>query len=172
MKAAAEVTQDNYALAYVQRRVWVLSSWSYGVLLAAGGTVYVLASAVTGNDPEVGAGVVLLGGALAALGWLASAPKRFSRKLPKPAREVWRAEQDIRTNKPAVIVANVLGAGIILAITFLTPRGMAPDVIPIAAMLAVWPPLVGALMLRITKLLVERGAIYERWLQSHGVGNG
>lgn len=172
MKAAAEATPDNYALAYAQRRSWVLGSWSYGAILAAGGTAYVIASALTGNDPAIGVGTAVLGGAVALLGWLASAPKRFSRRVPKPAMDVWRAEQAIRINKPAVIAANILMPLILLAMTFLAPRGMAPDVIPITAMLAVWPPLVGALMLRVSKLLVERGEIYDRWLQGRGDGNG
>lgn len=49
---------------------------------------------------------------------------------------------------------------------------MAPDVIPVTAMLSIWAPLVGALMLQVSKLLVERGTIYECWLLSRGVGNG
>ncbi|MGX9900900.1 hypothetical protein ACW0JT_15390 [Arthrobacter sp. SA17] len=172
MKTAAEATFDNYALAYAQRRSWVVGSWSYGAIIAASGAAYVLASAVTGNDPETGVFMTVLGGAIAGLGWLASAPKRFSRKIPKPSMDVWRAEQAIRINKPTVIVSNVLGVVIVLVITFLTPRGLAPDVIPITALVAVWAPLLGALMLRVTKLLVERGAIYDRWLQSRGAGNG
>ena len=139
--------------------------------MAAGGIAYVVASALTSNDPEIGIFMAVLGGGIAGLGWLASAPKRFSRKLPKPAMDVWRAEQAIRTNKPAVIIANALVVPMVLAITFLAPRGMAPDVIPITALLAVWPPLVGALMLRVSKLLVERQSIYERWLQNRGSGN-
>lgn len=149
-----------------------MSSWSYGAILAAGGIAYVLASAVTGHNPETGVFMAVLGAAIAGLGWLASAPKRFSRNLPKPAKEVWRAQQDIRTNKPAVIVANVLMAAALLALTFLTPNGMAADVLPVTAMLSVWAPLVGALMLRIKKLLVDRGEIYDRWLQSRRDGNG
>lgn len=172
MKATTEATPDNYALAYSQRRAWVLGSWSYGAIMAVSGAAYVLASAVTGNGPETGVIMAFLGAALAGLGWLASAPKRFTRKLPKPAMDVRRAEQAIRTNKPAVIVSNVLMAVILLAATFLAPRGMAPDVIPVTAMLSVWAPLVGALMLRASKLLVERGTIYEGWLLSRGVGNG
>jgi hypothetical protein len=171
LKPATEATIDNYALAFAQRRSWVLGSWSYGAILAVSGTAYVLASAVTGNDPEIGVFMTVLGGAVAGLGWLASAPKRFSRKLPKPAMDVWRAEQAIRINKPAAIFANVLMVGIVLAITFLAPRGMAPDVIPITAMLSVWAPLVGTLMLQVSKLLAGRQDIYKRWLQSHGNGN-
>ena len=168
MDAAA---YDNYALGYAQRRSWILGSWSYGAILAASGFAYVVASALTGNDPELGISMAVLGVAAAGLGWLASAPKRFSRKLPKPAVDVWRAERAIRTNKPAVIISNILMPVIALAMTFLTPRGTAPDVIPITAMLLAWPAAVGALLLRISKLLEERQAIYERWLQNRGHGN-
>ena len=84
--------------------------------------------------------------------------------------DVWRAEQAIRINKPAAIVSNILMAVILLAATFLAPRGTAPDVIPISAMLSIWAPLVGALMMQVSKLLSDRQSIYERWLQSRGNG--
>jgi cytochrome b len=141
-------------------------------MIAASGTAYVLASAVTGIDPEIGVGMAILGAVLAGLGWLVSAPKRFTRKLPKPAKDVGRAERAIRKNKPAAIFANILMAVILLAMTFLLPRGLAPDVLPITAALSVWGPLYGALLLRVSKLLAERSTIYERWLQSRGPGKG
>ncbi|MGN7252466.1 hypothetical protein [Arthrobacter sp. SAFR-014] len=162
---AAEATADNYALAYAQQRSWVMWSWAYGALIAAAGTAYVLASWLTGNNPETGAFMIVLGAALAALGWLASAPKRFSRKLPKPAMDVRRAEQAIRINPGVVVFSNALMAAILLAMTFLTPRGTAPDVIPISAMLSVWAPLVGVGIRRTTTLLKDRGALYDRWME-------
>jgi hypothetical protein len=61
---------------------------------------------------------------------------------------------------------------ILRVITVLAPRGTAPDVIPISTALSVWAPLIGALMLRVSKLLVEDGAILERRLQSRGNGSG
>lgn len=166
-----EPSTDNYALAHAQRRTWVIGSWAYGAILSVSGAAYVLASAVTGNDPETGAMMTVLGAAIAVVGWLASAPKRFTRKLPKPAMDVNRAEQAIRINKNVVIFSNILMAVILLAATFLAPRGMAPDVLPITAMLSVWAPLVGTLILRATKLLIERRTIYDRWLQARKRGN-
>lgn len=48
---------------------------------------------------------------------------------------------------------------------------MAPDVLPVTAMLSVWAPLLGALMQRATKLLIERGSRYDRWLREREAGN-
>jgi hypothetical protein len=165
MKTATEATPDNYALGYAQRRSWVMWSWMYGGLLAASGAAYVLAALAAGGDPETGAVMTFLGLSLAAIGWLSSAPQRFSRKLPRPAMDLARAEQAIRTNKGAVIGSNILMAVLILVLAFGSPRGLAPDIVPVLAMLSVWAPLTGAGVLRTTRLLVERGPRYERWLQ-------
>ena len=159
-----EPSADNYALAYAQRRSWVMWSWLYGAILAAAGGVHALVSAATGEDPETGAVMAGLGLALAAVGWLVSAPKRFSRKLPKPAPGVLRAEQAIRTNKGAVVVSNIFMPAAVLAAAFGTPRGLAPDVVPVLAMLLVWAPLIGVGLLRTTRLLRERRPRYDRWL--------
>ncbi|MET4144062.1 hypothetical protein [Arthrobacter sp. UYCo732] len=167
-----EPATDNYALAYAHRRTWVMASWGYGALLAASGAAYVLTSALTGNDPEIGVVMFILGAAIAALGWLASAPQRFTRKIPKPAMDVARAEQAIRINKGVVIVSNVVMALLILGAAFGTPRGLAPDVLPILASLAVFAPLLGVIIHRTTRLLKERGARYDRWLHDREPGNG
>lgn len=165
-----EPTADNYALAHAQRRTWVMASWMYGAIIAASGAAYVLASAVAGHDPETGMGMAILGAAMAAVGWLASAPKRFTRKIPKPAMDVARAEQAIRINKGVVVVSNIVMAGGILAAAVFAPRGTAPDVVPILAALAVWAPLLGFLILRTTRFLIERGPRYELWLQDRSPG--
>jgi hypothetical protein len=166
MKPATEATADNYALGYAQRRSWVMWSWMYGAMLAAAGTAYALASVATGEDPETGVFMTLFGLAAAALGWLVSAPKRFTRNLPKPAMDVPRAEQAIRINKGVVIGSNILMALIVFALAFLTPRGTAPEAIPVLAVLSAWAPLFGVGLLRTTKLLAERGLRYARWLES------
>jgi hypothetical protein len=165
-----EPSPDNYALAHAQRRTWVLGSWMYGAILAAAGAAYVLTSMGTGHDPETGTAMTILGAAIAVLGWIASARQRFTRKIPKPAMDVPRAEQAIRINKPVVVASNIAMAAIILALAVLAPRGTAPDVLPILAALSVWAPLLGVLILRSTRLLVERGARYDRWLQNRKRG--
>ena len=144
-KVRPEPTADNYALAHAQRRTWVLASWMYGAIIAASGAAYVLASAVTGNDREIGIGMTIVGAAIAGLGWLASAPKRFTRKIPKPAMDVPRAEQAIRINKGVVVSSNIAMAVIILALAVFAPRGTAPDFIPILAALSGCAPLLGFL---------------------------
>ena len=161
-----EPSADNYALAYAQRRSWVMWSWLYGAILAASGAVYAFVSTATGEDPETGIVMAVLGLALATLGWLVSAPKRFSRKLPKPAMDVPRAEQGIRINKGVVVFSNILMAILILAAAFGTPKGLSPESLPVLAMLSVLAPLIGVGMARTKKLLVERGPRYDLWLQN------
>lgn len=160
-----EPSTDNYALGYAQRRSWVMWSWVYGAMMAAAGSAYGLVATATGANPEAGVIMALLGLAVSVLGWLVSAPKRFSRKLPKPAMDVARAEQAIRINKGVAIGSNVFMAVVILGLTFGTPRGLAPDVVPILAMMSVWAPMTGVGILRTRALLAERGPRYEHWLQ-------
>jgi hypothetical protein len=166
MNTAVEPSPDNYALAFAQRRSWVMWSWMYGGIIAAAGAAYALVALATGANSETGVFVLLLGLALAALGWLASAPKRFTRKSPKPAMDIARAEQAIRINKGVALGSSALMAVVLLGLAFGTPRGLAPDTLPVLAMLSVWAPLAGAGILRTRKLLVERVPRYERWLQS------
>ncbi|WP_146187546.1 hypothetical protein [Arthrobacter sp. HMWF013] len=166
-----EPTADNYALAYAHRRTWVMASWMYGAIIAASGAAYVLASAVTGHDAGTGMGMIVFGAAMAAVGWLASAPKRFTRKIPKPAMDVPRAEQAIRINKGVVVASNIVMAAIILAAAVFAPRGTAPDVVPILAALSVWAPLLGFLILRTTRFLSERGPRYDLWLHDRKPGS-
>lgn len=166
MTTATAPAPDNYALGYAQRRSWVMWSWMYGAIMTAAGGAYALAALATGVDPGTGIVMLFLGLAIAAVGWLVSAPKRFTRELPKPATDVARAEQAIRINRTVVIVSNTVMAVILLGLAFGTPRGLAPDTVPVLAMVAVWAPLSGAGILGTRKLLMERGARYERWLQS------
>jgi drug/metabolite transporter (DMT)-like permease len=165
-KTGPEPTADNYALAYAQRRSWIMWSWLYGAILAAAGAVYAIVSQMVGEDSETGVIMALLGLAFAALGWLASAAKRFSRKIPKPAMDLARAEQAIRINRPVVIVSNIVMAVLILAAAFGTPKGLSPESLPVLAMLSVVAPLLGIGMVRTKKLLVERGSRYDLWLLS------
>jgi hypothetical protein len=165
-KVDDEPTADNFALAYAQRRSWVMWSWLYGAILAAVGAAYALVSLMLGEDSEAGSFMVVFGLAIAALGWLVSAPKRFARKLPNPAMDVPRAEQAIRINKGVVISINIVMPVLVLAAAFGTPRGLASDVVPILASMLVWAPLIGGGMLRTKKLLVDRGLRYDKWLQN------
>ena len=165
-KADAEPTADNFAIAYAQRRSWVMWSWLHGAIMAVVGAVYALVSLLLGEDPETGTFMALLGLAIAALGWLVSAPKRFSRKLPKPAMDVPRVEQAIRINRGVVIFSNVLMAALILAAAFGTPKGLSAESLPMLAAMLVFAPLLSVGMVRTKKLLVERGPRYDRWLQN------
>lgn len=159
-----EPTSDNYALGYAQRCAWIFGSWWYGAILAASGAAYVLASTVTGHHPGTGTVMAVLGLAIAGLGWLASAPKRFTRKRPKPALDVHRAEQAIRINPGIAIGSNALMIVILVTLAFATPRGTAPDVVPILVMMSVFAPMAGIALLRVRAFLVNRQARYAHWL--------
>jgi hypothetical protein len=163
-RSRPEPSIDNYALAYAQRRVWVFGSWWYGAMLAASGAVHALAAVLTGSDPEMGTVMALLGLGLASLGWILSAPKRFTRKLPKPAMDVNRAEQAIRINRGVVIVSNVVMIAVIVALAWIMKPDRAPEGVPVLAMLGVWAPMFGVLTLRARTLLVERQPRYLTWL--------
>lgn len=155
---------DNYALGHAQRCAWIFGAWWYGTILAVSGTAYAVTSTMTGHNPETGIIMAILGLAVAGLGWLASAPKRFTRTLPKPAMDVNRAEQGIRITPGIVIVSNTVMIVILVTLAFATPRGTAPDVVPILAMLAVFAPMVGVVQMRTRTMLVERNARYVQWL--------
>lgn len=166
-----EPSLDNYALAYAQRRVWVFGSWWYGIILATSGAVYALASLLMGSNPETGVVMAFLGLAVAGIGWAVSAPKRFTRRQPKPAMDVHRAEQSIRINRGIVIGSNVMMAAGIVALAFLMTPEAAAEGVPILATLAVWAPMVGVLMLRARTLLIEREPRYLAWLDTNAPRN-
>ncbi|MET0886073.1 MAG: hypothetical protein ABWX92_06445 [Mycetocola sp.] len=162
-----EPSLDNYALAYAQRRVWVFGSWWYGIILATSGAMYALASALMGSDPETGVIMAILGLVIAGVGWVVSAPKRFTRKQPKPAMDVNRAEQSIRINRGIVLVSNVVMlAGIVVLAWIMKPEA-ATEGVPVLAMLAVWAPMCGVLGLRARTLLIERQPRYLTWLDAN-----
>lgn len=163
VRARPEPSLDNYALAYAQRRIWVFGSWWYGIILATSGAVYALASLLMGSDPETGAGMTLLGLAIAGIGWMVSAPKRFSRKQPKPAMDVNRAEQSIRINRGVVLVSNLVMAAVVVALAWIMEPGAADEGVPVLALLTVWAPMVGVLVLRARTLLIERQPRYLAW---------
>jgi hypothetical protein len=152
-----------FALAWAQRRVWVLGSWWYGIIIAASGAVYALAAVLMGSDPETGAIMAVLGLALAGFGWVVSAPMRFSRKPPKPVMDVNRAEHAIRINREVVLVSNGVMVAAIIAPAWIMSPDAAEAGVPILAMLAVWAPMLGVLILRARKLLIQRQARYARW---------
>lgn len=166
-RSAPEPTLDNYALAYAQRRVWVFGSWWFGIILATSGAVHALTSLLMGSNPETGALMALLGLVISGVGWAVSAPKRFTRKQPKPAMDVPRAEQSIRINRGVVIVSNVVMAAGIAALAWMMKPDAAAEGVPVLAMLAVWAPMVGVLGLRARTLLIERQPRYTTWLNAN-----
>jgi hypothetical protein len=70
-----------------------------------------------------------------------------------------------------VIVSNVLMVAVIAALAWIMKPDSAPEGVPVLAMLGVWAPMLGALILRARTLLIERQPRYLRWLDSHGPRN-
>jgi hypothetical protein len=161
--AHSEPTLDHFALGYAQRRAWVFGSWWYGILLASGGATYSLTAVLMGLNPETGVFLAVLGLAIGGVGWIVSSPQRFSRKQPKPSKEIARAEQSIRINPGVVVVSNV--AMLVIIVVLLLNRGpdAAPDVIPILAMIGTWPPMCGVGIMFVRTLLIERRERYQAW---------
>lgn len=106
----------------------------------------------------------LLGLVIAGLGWVVSAPSRFTRKIPKPTMNVHRADQAIRINRGVVVVSNVVMAAVIAALAWMMKPEAAPGGVPVLALMAVCAPMLGVLILRARTLLVERQRRYLTWL--------
>lgn len=135
---ATAVAADERALelGYAQRRSWIFWAWWYGMAVAITGAADASLSGLVGQDTSRGGEMVLLGAPLSALGWLLTLGIRFSKKLPKPAKDVPRVEQGIRINPGVVrflVIATVLIAA---AMIFLTPRGTSSETLPYTGLVA------------------------------------
>lgn len=165
--AAVVAGTDPRALAfgYAQRRIWVFWAWWYGAVFFITGAVDGTLSAIVGQDPERGLFMIVMGAAFSVLGWLLTLGLRFRRKLPKPASDIPRVEQALRTNPPAIKTLVIVSVLIVAALITLTPNGRSQELLPITG-------LVAALLMSITggfayssSLLENSNAIYARWLE-------
>ncbi|MGX5717171.1 hypothetical protein [Arthrobacter sp. MAHUQ-56] len=164
---ATAVATDERALelGYAQRRSWIFWAWWYGVALAITGAADAILSGLVGQDTSRGVGMVLLGAPISAVGWLLTIGVRFSKKLPKPARDVPRVEQGIRINPGVVRVLVIATVLIAAAIVFLTPRGTSPETLPYTGLVATAILSLAAGMARSGWLFRNSNQLYARWLE-------
>jgi hypothetical protein len=156
------------AFGYGQRRSWLFSAWWYPATLACSGAVYAGLSMVFGQSAETGVVMAILGAAFAALGWIATAVPRFSRRPPKPASDLPRVEQGIRITPGmirTVLVASALGIG---ALALFTPAGDSLESLPLLGMLVAWPLGIAAGLAHTGWLMRNSAGLYSRWLRSRG----
>ncbi|WP_406638237.1 hypothetical protein [Pseudarthrobacter quantipunctorum] len=164
--AAAVATDPRVqAFGYAQRRTWVFFAWWYGAVITIPGAVDAGLSGLLGQDPERGIFTMALGAGLSALGWLVTLGVRFSRKLPKPASDIPRVEQALRTNPLAIKVSVIVSVVIVAALILFIPEGKSHELLPIIGF-------VGATLMSITgglaystSVLKNSGELYARWLE-------
>lgn len=170
----AETPAHERALAfgYGQRRSWLFWAWWYGAVLAITGCVDAVLSGLVGQGTERGITMVVLGGALSVLGWLATLGLRFSKKPPKPARYLPRVEQAIRIN-PGVVGFLVVAAMLITAaLVFLTPKGTSSETLPYIGLVAAAILSLAGGMARSGWLMKNSDQLYSHWLGRRVSHNG
>ena len=163
--AAVAVDERAMAFGYAQRRSWIFWAWWYGVVLAITGAAEAGLSILLGQDPSPGMYMALLGAPLSVFGWLLTLGLRFSKKLPKPAKDVSRVEQAIRLN-PGVVRFLVAAAVLVgAAMVLLTPNGRSPEALPCTALVVTAILSVTAGSARSGWLMKNSGELYSRWLE-------
>lgn len=164
---ATAVAADARALelGYAQRRSWIFWAWWYGVALAITGAADAILSGLVGPDTSRGVEMILLGAPLSVLGWLLTIGVRFSKKLPKPAKDVPRVERGIRIN-PGVVNSLVIATVLIAAaMVFLTPRGTSPETLPYTGLVSAAILSLAAGMAGSGRLFRNSSQLYRRWLE-------
>lgn len=168
MLNSTTIHQDHtsaYALGHAHRRARIFQSWMYGMILALPGAAYAVVALIVGESPETGVIMGALGLGLSGVGWLATVRSRFSRKCPRQASDFPRADQAVRIGPMIAITGAVATWAACLALALLTPRGMAPDVVPILAMMAGFPVGFGLMVMGTRPLIRDRDQLFQRWLE-------
>lgn len=161
----SEVSTSGLALGHAHRRVRVFLFWWLGIIIAFPGAVYSAVQVATGQDPETGLGITVVGLVVSAVGWLAGLGMRYTKKMPRPASDVSRVEREIRVAKGAAITIPVLMLVIVIALMTLAPNGTSPGVLPVLGFLAAFPfPIAGALLYSRLHLLARREELFGQWL--------
>jgi len=159
------VMTPGAAYGFGQRRSWVFSAWWFSAVLAASGVAYSGFSLMLGRSPETGVVLAILGAAMSAMGWALTAMPRFTRKFPKPAADIPRVEQGIRTTPITIrtfLIATALG---VAALAILTPGDAYPDILPVLAMIVTLAAGVCAGLAYIRRLMIRSAELYARWLE-------
>ena len=163
--AAPELASfEDSAVGYYRRRGWQVVFTLPGLAIAGAGATWALVSAALQENIESGLIMTGLGLAMAAIGWLATAPTRFTRKPPTPIR--WTEEMD----KAAwgwplalgIVTALVIAGG--AALVLFAPLGREPGRIALVASLAAYPASIWGGLSYISYLRRHRNDLYARWL--------
>jgi hypothetical protein len=165
LPAANSAGFPQLALGYAHRRARVFWFWWMGMIFALPGAAQAAVLAATGQNPENGLILVALGLAWSGIGWLAAARPRFTRRDPRPAHDVNRTEQYIRIVPNSAIAMVVIMLAFVAALSFLTPKGLSPEALPVLAFLAAFPVPIAAGMLYSRQLHRERERLYTSWLE-------
>jgi hypothetical protein len=165
LTAASTAGFPQLALGYAHRRARVFWFWWMGMVFAVPGLAQAAVLAATGQNPENGLILVAIGLALSGIGWLAAARSRFTRRDPRPADDVNRTEQYIRIVPNSAIAMVVIMLAFVAALSFLAPKGLSPEALPVSAFLAAFPLPVAAGMLYSRQLHRERERLYTSWLE-------
>jgi drug/metabolite transporter (DMT)-like permease len=153
------------ALGFAQRRSWIFSAWWYPAVLGVSGAVQAGLALALGQSPEPGIVLAVLGAAFAALGWALAARVRFTRRPPRPASDIPRAEQGIRLAPVMIRTILIAGAVVVGALVLFTPKGGSPDTLPLLGMLVVWPLGLAAGLAHTRRLMLDSTGLYARWLE-------
>lgn len=152
------------AFGFAQRRAWVFWAWWYGATMAIAGAVMAGLARLVGHSAELGITLLLLGGVLAAAGWLLTVGWRFTRKIPKPATDIPRVEQSIRITPGIVWCVGIGAVLIVIALVVLTPAGGSTQALPLLGVLLafLWSTAAG---FAYTGWVMKNSAhLYARWL--------
>ncbi|TLM73128.1 hypothetical protein [Pseudarthrobacter sp. NamB4] len=164
---AAATASDPRAQAfgYAQRRTWVFFAWWFGAVIAIPGAVDAALSGLLGQDIERGIFAMALGVGLSSVGWLVTLGARFSRKLPKPATDIPRVDQALRTNPPAIKISAIISVLIVAALILFVPEGKLPELLPIIGFVAAALTSITGGMAYSASVLKNSGELYARWLE-------
>ena len=153
------------ALGYAHRRARVFWFWWMGMIFALPGLAQAGVLAATGQSPENGLVLAVLGLVISGAGWLMAVGPRFTRTDPRPADDVNRAEQYVRIAPGTAVGMIAAMLAIVVAIMIAAPRGTSPEVLPILAFLVAFPLPVAAGMLYSAHLHRHRERFYAGWLE-------
>ena len=150
---------------FAQRKAWVFSAWWYPGVLALSGAVYGVFALLLGQSPETGVVMAILGTALSALGWALTIAPRFTRKRPRPASDIPRVEQGIRTTPITIRTLLIAGALAVAALMLFTPGGASVDVLPLFGLLVTLILGMCAGLAHIRRLMMNSAELYATWLK-------
>lgn len=159
------VVSREEAFGFAQRRSLIFSAWWYPAVLAASGAVHASLAQALAQSAETGVVMAILGVVGSAVGWAFTAWPRFTRKPPKPASDIPRVEQGIRTTPIMVLTILIASALCVGALVLFTPRGGSPESLPLLGMLVIWPLGLAAGLAYTRRLMIESPTLYARWLE-------